>query len=213
MDIPESKLLEFESTLREIRDAVLSDTSLFADREFRRAVRILAFGFGVAIAAFCAIGQTVSSASPNSPLPSAMIWAAVAILAIGGVFKLITFSRIMRKKNKTIMNLMRIIYGKSPVSILAAVVIVTAASTVALISRGEGALALSFAAIFIAFGVFALNLRIRLSEFGALGWFLLVGGAASLFVIESAPWIWAGALWTGAFFTLGLASLAQPGAK
>jgi len=213
MDIPESKLQEFENTLKEIRDTVLSDFSLFADLAFRRATRLLAFGFGAAIALFCAFGYFAHRQGPGSPLPSAMIWIAVAVVTIGGCVKIVTFSRIMRQKNKTIFNLLRIIYGKSPVSLLVAVVAAIAASMVFLISRGEGVLAVSFSAIFIAFGVFALSARIRLPEFTTLGWFLFAGELLSLFIIESSPWIWGGILWAGAFFTLGIASLLYTGKK
>ena len=207
MEITESKFREFERTLKEIRDTVLSDSSLFTDLAFRRATRLLAFGFGTAIAIFCVFGYFPHERGPESSLTSAMIWIAVAVVAIGACVKIITFSRIMRQKNKTIFNLLRIIYGKSPVSLLMAVVAAISASMVFLISHDEGVFAVSFSAIFIAFGVFALTPRIRLPEFATLGWFLFAGGLLSLFIIEDSPWLWGGILWSGAFFTLGIASL------
>ncbi len=213
MNIPDNKLQEFETTLKEIRDTVLSDFSLFADLAFRKATRLLAFGFGTVIAIFCSLGFFINNSSPGSPLPSVMIWVAVLVVACGACIKLITFSRIMRQKNKTIFNLMRVIYGKSPVSLLIAVIVAIAGSMTFLISRGDGVFAVSFSAIFIAFGVFALNTRIRLPEFMSLGWFLFAGGLLSLFIIEKSPWLWGGLLWAGAFFTLGFASFLQTGRK
>ncbi len=207
MNISENKLREFETTLKEIRATVLSDSGLFADLAFRKATRILAFGFGAAIAVFCALGYFAHGQGAGSPLPSAMIWIAVAVVAVGACIKVVTFSRIMRQKNKTIFNLLKIIYGKSPVSLLVAVIAAIAVSTVFLISRGEGVFAVSFSAIFIAFGVFALIPRIRLPEFTTLGWFLFAGGLLSLFMIEDSPWIWGGMIWGGAFCALGIASL------
>jgi hypothetical protein len=62
-------------------------------------------------------------------------------------------------------------------------------------------------AIFAAFAVFALDIRIQLPEFSALGWTLLALGLVSLFFIRESPWLWGGIVWGGSFVSLGIAGI------
>lgn len=213
MDISESKLREFENTLKEIRDTVLSDAAFFADKKFRKATMLLSFAFSAIIAIFCALGYAISTNLPGSPLPTALIWTAFAVLVVGATVKLKIFSGLMRQRNKTIFTLLRAIYGKSPRSVLVGAIAAVAVVSVFLVSRSRGALAVSFAAIFLSFGVFVLSTRIRLPEFLTLGWFLLASGLASLFFIEGAPWLWGGIVWAGSLFALGIAGFALTRSK
>jgi hypothetical protein len=87
MDISNNKLHEFETTLREIRDAALSDTSLFTDREFRKTMIWLSYGFGALIAIFCILEDAVIAKSASASLPSIIIWSFIAVIALGALLK------------------------------------------------------------------------------------------------------------------------------
>lgn len=61
MNISDEKLHEFESTLAEIRDAILSDSRLFLDRDLRRVFTWLSLGFSIVIVGFCIAGNALIS--------------------------------------------------------------------------------------------------------------------------------------------------------
>jgi hypothetical protein len=209
MDIPDEKLQEFESTLKEIRDAAISDSKLFSDRDFRRAIIWLSFGFSLVIAAFCVAGHTlVASRDPSAGNPSTLIfWAFIILLAIGGTIKITLISRIMARKNKTLASVLRIIYGKGPVTVLIAAIASIIVTSAFFISAGLGPLIISLSAVLISFGLFTLDMRIRLPEFRALAWSLLISGLLTLFFVQQSPWLWGGLVWGGSFFVLGVDGL------
>ncbi|MCI0482894.1 MAG: hypothetical protein L0213_15050, partial [Candidatus Dadabacteria bacterium] len=56
----------------------------------------------------------------------------------------------------------------------------------------------------------ALWFLFRRAEYLVMGWFSLVVGIASLFFVESAPWLWAAFIYGGAFLGFGIVGLLTP---
>ncbi len=208
MDISDEKLREFESTLKEIRDAILSDSRLFLDRDLRRVFTWLSLGFSIVIAGFCIAGNAlIGGDEPAATYSTLMFWAFIVLLAIGGTIKVALISRVMARKNRTIASLFRIIYGKGPIGVIIAAAISIVATAAFFISEGLGSLTISLSAVLISFAIFSLDTRIRLPEFRVFGWSLLILGLATLFFIHDSPWLWGGLVWGGSFFVLGVAGL------
>jgi hypothetical protein len=56
----------------------------------------------------------------------------------------------------------------------------------------------------------ALWFLFRRAEYVVMGWYSLAAGIASLFLVESAPWIWASLVYGGAFIVFGVVGLLTP---
>jgi hypothetical protein len=209
MNISEEKLREFESALREIRDAALSDSKLFSDHELRKTFCWLSLGFSFATAVFCIAGHTLTGRGGRAEaMHSTLIfWAFIILLTIAGTIKITLISRTMARKNRTIVSLFRTIYGKGPANVVVAAIISICAFSVFFISVGLGTLMISLSAVLISFGLFSLDTRLRLPEFRALAWSLLALGLMTLFLVQNSPWLWGGLTWGGSFFVLGVAGL------
>ncbi|MEN6297079.1 MAG: hypothetical protein ABFC92_03925 [Rectinema sp.] len=209
MNISDQKLQEFESTLKEIRDAAISDSKLFSDHDFRRAITWLSFGFSIVITAFCVAGHALIGNGDAATTHAAilMFWIFIILLAIGGTIKITLISKIMARKNKTLFSVLRIVYGRGPLAVIIAAIVSIVVTSAFFMTAGPGSLAIPLSAMFISFGVFALDLRIRLPEFRALGWSLLILGSTALFFVQESPWLWGGLVWGGSFFALGVAGL------
>ena len=67
----------------------------------------------------------------------------------------------------------------------------------------EAILAIGFAFICGNYGAW-----LERKEILIMGWYLLLAGLASLFFIESAPFLWSAILWAGTFFSYGVWGLA-----
>lgn len=209
MNISDQKLKEFEAALREIREAANHEAGIFHDKDLRKTFIWLSLGFSIVIVAFCIAGHFLISESGTSGTSSAGIifWTFAIMLAVGAAIKITLLSRIMGRKNKSIASLLRVIYGKGPASVIIAALLAVVVICVFLVTEGLGPLAVSMSAIFAAFAVFALDIRIQLPEFSALGWTLLALGLVSLFFIQGSPWLWGGIVWGGAFVSLGIAGI------
>lgn len=196
MDISEEKLREFESTLKEIRDAALSDAQIFSDRSFRKGMAWMSFAFGILIAAFCVAGALLFGTGAGTSLSaSLMLWAFVLLFVAGGILKFVLVSRVTARQNKSLRSSLQVIYGRGPLAATLASFISVAVAAVFFISTGMGELVISLSAIFIAFCFFALDVRIRLPEFRIYGWALLVTGLGTLFFVQRAPWLCGAIVW------------------
>lgn len=209
MNISDEKLQEFESTLKEIRDAAVSDSKLFSDRDLRKTFTWLSLGFSAVIAVFCVAGHSLVGGSDEAvAMYSTLIfWTFIILLVIGGTIKITLISRVMARKNRTIVSLFRIIYGRGPITVIIAAVMSIFATSAFFISAGLGTLMISLSAVLISFGLFSLDMRVRLPEFRALAWSLLISGLITLFFVQQSPWLWGGLAWGGSFFVLGVAGL------
>ena len=135
MDISEEKLREFESTLKEIRDAALSDAQIFSDRSFRKGMAWMSFAFGILIAAFCVAGALLFGTGAGTSLSaSLMLWAFVLLFVAGGILKFVLVSRVTARQNKSLRSSLQVIYGRGPLAATLASFISVAVAAVFFIS-------------------------------------------------------------------------------
>jgi len=135
----------------------------------------------------------------------------LSILAIGSVWKWIVINRraSQLRDGATIFTVVKALYGSDWFNFSAPYILCLGVTSAFFLQSGRPWLIASIAAIF--FGPFCniLGKLLERREYLFLGWYMTLTGLASLFFIESMPFIWLAVVWAGSFITFGAAGLAS----
>jgi hypothetical protein len=200
---------DIEELKRSIRKA---NPFLRSIMEFR-SYAILSIPFGIAILAYFIALHFISMGAGSYPvLPEALrnyAWIGLAaILFLGLVAKLVIVNRKASEiaEGATFITATKAIYGswfQASIPLLVAMAVVS----IFVVSIDRSWYVVPVLAV--GFGIFCCNFGVATErkELFAIGWYMIASGLASLFFIESAPFLWSAVVWAGAFLSYGVAGL------
>jgi len=179
-----------------------------------RVYALMSVPLGALILAFCLISHFfVRSYGSFQDIPSAWktaLWIALVLIVVGSaVLKWIVVNRRAAaiEKGANFLTATKAIYGSSWANVnLPATICIFVLSAFA-IYVGRAWYIVSINAIFLGLIGHSMGRAFERKELSVIGWYALASGLASLFFIESSPFIWAAIVWAGIFFAYGAAGL------
>jgi hypothetical protein len=179
-----------------------------------RSYALLSIPLGVLVLAFCLISHfLVQSYASLAAVPAAWktaFWISFSVFLIGAwTLKWLVLGRraAQVEKGATIITALKAMYGGGWMNLnlpLALCMMVGAAFAIVI---GHPWYIASSVAIFLGLVCNSLALALERREYVVTGWYALLSGLASLFFIESAPFLWTAAVWAGIFFVYAASGL------
>jgi hypothetical protein len=179
-----------------------------------RSYALLSLPFGLAILAYCLCLHFLAlSGGSTSEIPEAWENAAwfglAAIMVLGLIGKLVIVNRKVAQveEGATFFTATKAMFGGTLSLAIAPLILLMAVASVFAVAVHhpwyvEPVLAFCFSMICT---YYALATESR--ELVAMSWYMLLSGLASLFFIESAPFLWSAAIWAGCFLCYGICGL------
>jgi hypothetical protein len=202
--------------IKELKRSVRKANPFLREMMALRAYWIMSIPLGILLLADCLLTHFLIRASGSfAALPSAWkilsLAIFISILAIGSVWKWIVINRraAQLKDGATIFTVLKAVYGSDWFNFSAPLVLCLGATSAFFLRGGRPWLIASIAAVF--FGPFC-NIAGKLldrREYLFMGWYMTLTGLASLFFIESMPFIWLAIVWAGSFIVYGATGLAS----
>jgi hypothetical protein len=210
--------------IKELKHSVRKANPFLREIMGLKAYSILSIPLGIILLADCLITHfLIRSSGSFESIPRT--WKIVTltlfalILVIGFAAKWIVIDRraAQLKDGANFFTVIEAMYGGQWFSLSVPLMLCMFVSSIFAVLSGHPWLIASFTAIFL--GPFS-NIVAELfdrSEYLWMGWYLTLSGLASLFFMESAPYIWLAIVWAGTFLVFGLAGLAaskpEPGER
>jgi hypothetical protein len=198
----------------ELRRAVRKANPFLRAIVAMRGYALLSIPLGGLILVFCLVSHfLVRSYGSFQAVPSAWktaSWIAfAAFLAASSVFKwLIIAKRAAQiEKGATFMTAVKAMYGSSWVNLSLPVTICLIALAAFAIFAGKPWYIVPAAAVCLALICNSIGQAVERREYIWTGWYSLASGLASLFFIETAPFLWTAVVWAGIFFVYAAAGL------
>jgi hypothetical protein len=185
-----------------------------------RAYAILSLPLGVVLLAVCLAAHFLVKESGSfaalSPAWKSLLIGVLALLAlVGSVAKWIAISRkaAQVKDGANLLTVIKATYGGTWFNVTIPFALAMAGVAAYAAYAGHPWLLVSIIAIFI--GLLCTTVAALLSrrEYVYTGWYMVIAGLASLFLIETAPFLWLAVVWAGTFLVFGVAGLAAAGPR
>ncbi len=209
--------LELDKLLRDIQElkrSVRKANPFLREIMELRAYWVMSIPLGILLLADCLLMHFLVRANGSfGAIPSGWKIAGsalfIAILAIGSVWKWIVINRRAGqvKDGATILTVIKAIYGGDWFGFSAPLIVSLAVTSAFFLRSGRPWLVFSIVAVFI--GIFSnfIGKLLERREYLFMGWYMTLAGLASLFFIESTPFVWLAIVWAGSFLVFGAAGL------
>ena len=200
--------------LKDLRAAIKTNSPLLHFVASSRLYPILGLVFGVLASGYSIMMHILTTASDTAEpgfQPASLTWIfLVFLLVCGGVVKVFYTNRLIRNyKNASFSALLKTIYGGKISGFLLSALLTIATAILFLIRTNHPWYIMPVAAIFTSFVVQAMNLLIELSEYSVFGYSILIFGLASVFLIDTWPWLCTALTFGGSFLIFGIAGLVR----
>jgi hypothetical protein len=179
-----------------------------------RGYAILSIPLGLLLLAFCLVSHfLVLSYGSFHAVPTAWktaSWIAFAVfLAASSAVKwaIITKRAAQLEKGATFMTAVKAMYGSSWINLSLPSTLCLVAFVAYAILIGEPWYIVPSAAVCLGLICLSIGQAVERKEYIATGWYSLISGLASLFFVESAPFIWTAVVWAGIFLVYAAAGL------
>jgi hypothetical protein len=209
--------LELEKLLQDIQElkrSVRRANPFLREIMELRAYWIMSIPLGILLLADCLLMHFLVRASGSfGAIPSgwkiASLALFIAILAIGSVWKWIVINRraAQLRRGATILTVIKAIYGGDWFGFSAPLILCLVVTSAFFLWSGRPWLIFSIVAIFIGTFCNIVGKLLERREYLFMGWYMTLAGLASLFFIESMPFIWLAIVWAGSFLVFGSAGL------
>lgn len=208
----EKDLQVIADCLKDLRTAIKTNNPLLHFVARSRLYPILGLIFGTLIAGY-SILMHIFQTSPNTNSlafqPAGLAWILlVSLLISGGVVKIFYTKRLIKNvKNASFSALLKTLYGSRISGFLISAALTITAAIIFLIRTNHAWYIIPVTAIFTSFVVQVMNILIELAEYSVFGYSILLFGLASLFFIETQPWLCVAFTFGGSFLVFGIAGL------
>ena len=138
-----------------------------------------------------------------------MIWAALVLAMVGGgVWKLILISRRASEidSGSGLAELMGSFFGVNSIHVTGAMIVAIAASVAFSVWLGHPWYAVPATGVIMGIWMNAIGSETRVGEYLVSGWWSILVGAAALFFVEAAPFLWFFAVFGGMFLSFAAAT-------
>lgn len=214
----DAELEELSKNVDSIRKAIRKNNPLLRSVASSRLYAALGFPSGIVFAGFCVIAHDASLRYGSFAAAPAFLktafWILLAILlVIGGWVKIVMTRKVARSidAKSGFMIVVKAMFGGKTSGLIVSSFISIAGTAAFAVSIGKPWYIVPTCSILLSFAAFRLDLLIDLPEYRAMGWYSLVAGFASLFLIETAPFLWTAAVYGGMLVVFGIAGMVRPG--
>jgi hypothetical protein len=202
--------------IQELKRSVRKANPFLREMMALRAYWIMSIPLGILLLADCLLTHFLVRANGSfAAIPQewkiGSLAVFISILAVGSVWKWLVINRraAQLKDGATIFTVLKAVYGSDWFNFSAPLILCLVVTSAFFVRSGRPWLIASIAAVF--FGPFCniLGKLLERREYLYMGWFMTLAGLASLFFIESMPFIWLAIVWAGSFIIFGAAGLAS----
>jgi hypothetical protein len=205
------ELEALKADLRAVRKAVERHSPLFreiAATDFLARLSIpyafltIAFGLGTHL--------LLAGGSDYSKLPSWWLPAfyafAVLLIVVGGVFKMGYIKRRAARVAPGVgaLSVYAAIWSGTSLHINGPLALIALAASISAATAGHSLQILTVTSLWFGLTLIVMGGVVRRREYGASGWYGVLAGIASLFLVEAAPWLLFAATWGGMLLVFGL---------
>jgi hypothetical protein len=201
--------------IKELKRSVRKANPFLRDIMALKAYAILSFPLGILLLADCLVTHFLIQRSGSfGAIPVSWKIASIAIFAltivIGSVSKWIVIARraAQVRDGANFFSVVKAIYGGHWFSLSSPLVLCMGATSLYFATTGHPWLIASFTAVFLGPFCNMVGKLLDREEYLYTGWYLILSGLASIFFMESAPFIWLAIVWAGTFLVFGAAGLA-----
>jgi len=213
----EERLARLAQDIDELKAAVKKNDPLMREILTEKGWVLLGLAGGLGVTLFAVPAHILSriygSFAAIPPLGRALVWGALVLAAVGGgIGKFLLINRRMGEidKGSTMGELMDSFFGLSSIHVTGAMMVAIAASVAFAVFAGSPWHALPAIGIVVGMWMNAIGVQVRVPEYYVAGWWSVLAGAAGLFFVLKAPFLWVLAIPGGMFYAFAAAVALKP---
>jgi hypothetical protein len=206
--------------VEELRRAVRRNSPFLREVISSRLFAAYALVFGLVVTAFCLGSQVLVAWYGSFPgIPRGWktgFWSALALLGAAGIVSkpLIIGRRAAQVDTRAnFVTVIKVLYGGLISNIYAPAFLCMVAASVFAVTIGHPWYIVPAIAVFYTFAANGVGLFVHRPEYFVSGWYALAAGIASVFFLESAPFIWTAVVAGGMCVVFGVVSLVWGGGR
>jgi hypothetical protein len=206
--------------IQELKRSVRKANPFLRDIMALRAYAILSIPVGIILLAICLITHFLIRAEGSfDAIPRAwkifIFTLFVAVLVVTSLVKWVFIDRraAQLRSGANFFTVIRAMYGGRWFSLSVPILLCAFVTSLYFALTGHPWLIVSIISVFIGPLSNMIALVFDRREYLYMGWYMTIAGLASLFFIESMPFVWLAVVWAGTFLVFGAAGLAAGGSE